>query len=121
MEEEKKKKVDESYKNQVEKERVEKEAPGAAKTKEEFLPPEASFSFFVTTLAMQITIAFGDMADPQLNKKQENLPQAKFLIDILGVLEEKTKGNLTKEEHGLLESILYELRMRYVQKSGEKK
>ncbi|HAH21400.1 MAG: hypothetical protein A2Y00_03995 [Omnitrophica WOR_2 bacterium GWF2_43_52] len=83
--------------------------------------PEASFSFFVTTLAMQATIALGDVPEPQTNKSQENLPQAKFIVDTLGMLQEKTKGNLTQEEAALIEGVLYELRMSYVQKTGGKK
>lgn len=127
MNEQDKKKVDESYKEKVNQEKKQAEgaptqnAQDAAEEKEGFNAPEASFSFFVTTLAMQVTLALGDVADPQTNKKEENLPQAKFLIDTLGVLQEKTKGNLNKEEDSLLEGVLYELRMGYVQKSGGKK
>ncbi len=125
--EEQQKKVDESYKEKVSKEKEKAEgiassqAQGTAQEKEEFNVPEASFSFFATTLAMQATLALGDVPDPHTNKREENLPQAKFLIDILGILQEKTKGNLTKEEDSLLEGILYELRMQYVQKTGGKK
>lgn len=127
MNEQDKKKVDESYKEKVSQEKEQAEgaptqnAQGAAKDKEAFNAPEASFSFFVTTLAMQVTLALGDAADPQTSKKEENLPQAKFLIDTLGILQEKTKGNLNKEENSLLEGVLYELRMGYVQKTGGKK
>lgn len=114
MDEQDRKKVDESYKAQVEKEKEKTEGmPGEA-----FVPPEANFSFFITTFAMQATIALGDTPDPQNNKKEANLPQAKFLIDTLGILQEKTRNNLSKEESDLLEGMLYELRMRYVQKTG---
>lgn len=125
--EEQKKKVDESYKEKVNKEKGQEEnapaqaAGGPTGEKEAFQVPEASFSFFVTTLAMQATLSLGDVPEPHTNKKEENLPQAKFLIDTLGILQEKTKGNLTKEEDSLLEGILYELRMRYVEKTGGKK
>lgn len=113
MNQEEKKKVDESYKAQVEKDRDSQE-----QAQESSAVPEASFSFFITTLGMQATVALGDVVNPQNNKKEESLPQAKFLIDILGTLREKTKNNLTKEENELLEGMLYELRMRYVQKTG---
>lgn len=114
MDDEDKKKVDESYKAQVEKDKEKTEGI----PEEAFVQPEANFSFFITTLAMQAAIALGDTPNPQNNKKEENLPQAKFLIDTLGVLQEKTKNNLTKDESDLLEGMLYELRLRYVQKAG---
>lgn len=122
MAEEEKKKVDESYKSGVEKEKQKTESPASApkgaEQAEEFIPPEPSFSFFITTLMMQATIALGDAQNPADDKKEESLPQAKFLIDTLGMLEEKTKNNLSSEESALLEGVLYELRMRYLQKSG---
>lgn len=113
MNQEEKKKVDESYKEKVDKDKEKQE-----QAQESPAVPEASFSFFITTLAMQATVALGDTVNPQNNKKEENPAQAKFLIDILGTLREKTKNNLTKEENDLLEGMLYELRMRYVQKTG---
>ena len=113
MDEQDKKKVDESYKAQVGKDKEKQE-----QAQESPAAPEADFSFFITTLGMQATVALGDTANPQNNKKEENPAQAKFLIDILGALQEKTKNNLTKEESDLLEGMLYELRMRYVQKTG---
>ena len=124
MNEEGKKKVDESYKTQVNKERLATEAKASSSPKEtagkkEAIMPEASFAFFITTMAMQSAIALGDTENPADGKKEDNLPQAKFLIDTLGMLQEKTKNNLTSEESSMLEGILYELRMRYVQKSNE--
>lgn len=113
MDDQEKKKVDESYKDKVDKDKEKQE-----QARESPAAPEASFSFFITTLAMQAAVALGDTVNPQNNKKEENPAQAKFLIDILGVLKEKTKNNLTKEENDLLEGMLYELRMRYVQKTG---
>ena len=112
-----KKKIDESWKDTVEKEKSQ------ADTKDETtMPiPEASFSFFISTLAMQASIALGDIPNPLDNKTQANLNQAKFIIDTLGMLKEKTKNNLEKEEDQLLEHLLYDLRMRYVtKKEGEK-
>jgi len=53
---------------------------------------------------------------------QSNLPAAQQMIDILALLEEKTRGNLTAEERQLLEQVLYELRLRFVEaKAGEKR
>ena len=125
MDEEAKKKVDESYKAGIEKEKQKPEggasAPKGVERAEEFVPPEPGFPFFITTLAMQATIALGDAQNPADGKKEESLPQAKFLIDTLGMLEEKTKNNLAPKESAMLEGILYELRMRYVQKTAPAK
>lgn len=76
------------------------------------------FNFFITTLALQASVALGRIPNPATNKKEEDLPQAKFLIDTLGMLQDKTKNNLTAEESELLENFLYELRMQYVSKTG---
>src|SRR3989338_5344246 len=125
MNDEAKKKVDESYKTQIEKEKTTSEgaSPASKETpaQKEFAMPEPNFPFFITTLAMQATIALGDAENPADGKKGESLPQAKFLIDTLGMLQEKTKNNLTSEESAMLEGILYELRMRYVQKTAPAK
>ena len=110
MEEEKK--IDESWKEKVDKEKEESK-------KEEIIPPKVDFSLFITTLSMQAMIALGEASNPVTNKKELDLNQAKFLIDTLGILEKKTKGNLSKDEENLLENLLYELRMQYVSKSEE--
>jgi len=102
------KKVDESWKENVEKE---KQQP---KQEEKFVPPEPDFKFFITTLTLQASIALGHMANPSTNKVEKDPVQAKFLIDTLSMLQEKTKGNLTKEEADLLENLLYELRTAYL-------
>ncbi len=102
------KKVDESWKEKVEQE---KQAP---KEEGKFVPPDADFKFFVTTLALQASIALGHMANPETQKTQKDPAQAKFIIDTLGMLQEKTKGNLTSEEASLIENLLYELRMAYL-------
>ncbi len=110
------KKVDESWKQNVEKEKVE------SKEKGKFEPPVADFKFFITTLTLQVSIALGHMANPINEKVEEDLIQAKFLIDTLGMLQEKTKNNLTKDETELLENLLYELRTAYLAKGkGEVK
>ncbi len=78
--------------------------------------PQTEFTFFLSSLSMQAMIALGDMPHPATNQPHEDLEQAKYLIDMVGMLQEKTKGNLTGEESTLLENLLYELRMRYVAK-----
>ena len=104
------KKIDESWKENVEKE---KQAP---KTKEAFIPPDVDFKFFITTLTLQASIALGHMENPSTGKIEKDPAQAKFLIDTLAMLQEKTKGNLLKEETDLLENLLYELRLAYLAK-----
>lgn len=106
------KNIDESWKEAVEKERE------RLKNKEKFIPQEPDFSFFVTTLTLQASIALGDVPNPATNKKEEDLTQAKFLIDTLGMLKEKTQGNLSADETNLLENMLYELRTQYISKTG---
>ncbi len=106
-----KKNTDESWKETVEKEKEKIKNEGGS------IPPEPDFNFFITSLALQASISMGVIENPMTNKKEENLIQAKFLIDTLGVLKEKTKGNLTDEEEKLLENVLYELRMQYVDKT----
>ncbi|TBR17060.1 DUF1844 domain-containing protein [bacterium] len=81
--------------------------------------PEPDFKFFVTTLSLQATIALGDMPNPVTNKIEVDLPQAKLLIDTLAMLKEKTTGNLSAEEDSLLDNMLYELRMHYVDKTKD--
>ncbi len=108
------KKVDENWKQNVEKEKADN------KGKSEFVPPAPDFKFFITTLTLQASIALGHMANPTTEKVEEDLTQAKFLIDTIGMLQEKTKNNLTKDETELLENLLYELRLAYVDKGEDK-
>lgn len=82
--------------------------------------PEANFKFFLSTLGMQAWIAMGVIANPMSDKTEENLEQAKFIIDTLSILQEKTKGNLTEDESKLLDTLLYELRLGYVDKTDKK-
>lgn len=74
-----------------------------------------SFVAFVLSLAQTAAVHFGDIPDPNSGASAEaNLAAAQQMIDILGLLEEKTRGNLTAEERQLLEQVLFELRLRYV-------
>ena len=82
-------------------------------------PPAISFIAFVLSLAHTAAVHFGDIPDPATGEKtQVNLPAAQQMIDILALLEEKTRGNLTAEERQLLDQMLFELRMRYIAASG---
>ena len=80
--------------------------------------PEVTFSNFVFSLSTQALIQLGEIQDPESKKTLKNLPLAKQTIDLIGMLQEKTRGNLTKEEEALVDSALYDLRMRYVKASG---
>lgn len=99
------KKVDESWKNAVQKEKENssgEEAPVPL--------PEPNFSFFISSLGMQTLAALGEKTD---------MAQAQYLIDTIQMLLEKTKGNLTPEEDSMARGVLYELRMKFVQKTQE--
>lgn len=107
------KKNDENWKETVNKEKEELKNQG------KFTPPEPDFNFFVTTLALQASIALGQVPNPATNKAEYEPQQAQFLIDTLGMLQEKTKGNLKEDESKLLENVLYELRSIYLSKQKE--
>ena len=82
--------------------------------------PEITFSSFILSLSSSALFHFGEIPDPVTNKKQKNIELAKQTIDILGLLEKKTAGNLEKDEAVLLENLLYDLRMRYVNETKNK-
>ncbi|HEX3703996.1 MAG TPA: DUF1844 domain-containing protein [Vicinamibacterales bacterium] len=83
------------------------------------LPPALSFTAFVLSLASTAAIHFGDLPDPVSGERAEvNLEGAAQMIEILGLLDQKTRGNLTAEERQVLEQVLYELRLRFVEASG---
>ena len=87
---------------------------GAAGTTRDRGVPDASLSTLVNSLMTQVLLYLGELA-PRGAEPQVNLDMAKFNIDLLGVLEEKTKNNLAPDEQKLLDTALYETRMRYVQ------
>jgi hypothetical protein len=90
---------------------------GKEKTKEEkgSVPlPEINFSSFLLSLSSSTLLHLGEIADPQSGEKKKDLILAKQSIDIINLLKDKTKGNLTQEEEKLLEHLLYDLRMRFV-------
>jgi len=81
--------------------------------------PQLSFTAFVLSLASTAAIHFGDLPDPVSGQTSElNLEGAIQMIEILSLLEQKTRGNLTAEEREVLGQVLYELRMRFVEASG---
>ncbi|MBU0693237.1 MAG: DUF1844 domain-containing protein [Candidatus Omnitrophica bacterium] len=114
MNEEIRKKTDEDWKTQVDKEKSETE-----EAKEIYHQP--TFTIFLSSLSMQAMIAMGKLENPLTNKAETNYDQARFLIDTLEIIKEKTKGNLTPEEEKLLGDSLFNLRMIYIQEKEEKK
>ena len=77
--------------------------------------PPASFATLVSSLVAQTFVTLGGVEDPKTKKRYVNLDLARHHIDMLSVIEEKTKGNLTDQETKLLDQALYETRMQYVQ------
>jgi hypothetical protein len=81
--------------------------------------PALSFTAFVLSLASTAAIHFGDLPDPISGERAAlNLDGAAQMIEILSLMEQKTRGNLTAEEREVLTQVLYELRMRFVEASG---
>jgi len=120
--------VDEDFKAQVEREReaqraAEEEAaasggeagggPGGGPGGQEI--PEASMPFLISMLSSQVMMAMGFLPTPDGQQPPVDLPLAKHFIDLLAVLDEKTKGNLTEEEQSMMTESLHQFRMAYVQ------
>jgi hypothetical protein len=106
--------VDDNWKAeaQAEKERLAKEA-------ETWEPlPAPSFSELVNIIVMQAMVGLGLVGGPGGERIPPNLEVAKHFIDLLQVLDDKTQNNLTPEEKKLLDQVLYEMRMRYVEATG---
>ena len=82
--------------------------------KTDYQLPEINFATFIFSLNHSVLVHLGVMEDPSTGKKVKNLPIAKQTIDILGMLEEKTRGNLDDNEEKMLKNILYDLRMIYI-------
>ncbi|MGD8740850.1 MAG: DUF1844 domain-containing protein [Desulfobacterales bacterium] len=76
--------------------------------------PEINFATFVASLNASALLQLGAIEDPTTGTKNKNLPMAKQTIDILSMMQEKTAGNLSKEEENLLKNVLYDLRLMYV-------
>jgi hypothetical protein len=88
-------------------------------------PEESSTTFtdFLLWLATMAAVQFGDLPDPVTGEPVEpNVPAAGHMVEVIGMLQEKTSGNLAPAEAKLLDDLLYELRMRYVQaQQGQKR
>lgn len=94
------------------------DAAASGEDAESFQLPEINFATFIFSLNSSVLAHLGIIDDPASGKKVKNLALAKQTIDILGMLEEKTRGNLTEDEEGMLKNILYDLRMIYVKEKG---
>ena len=80
---------------------------------------DLNFSTFMLSLTSAAFYHLGDIPDPVTGEKQENLPAVKQTIDILIMLQEKTKNNLDAEETKLMEQLIYELQVKYVAKTSK--
>ena len=125
MAEDKKIIIDEDWKSQVEAEREEaakaKSAPvapaentGAPETTDPPMPP-ASFEMLLTTLATEALMALGQVPHPITGQVEVKRNQAKFLIDTVDVLRQKTAGNLSNTEQQVIDSLLHQMRMVFIQ------
>ncbi len=113
--------IDDDWKAQAQAEKAklaaEQEAGGSTEAGGHPDLPPATFSTLITTMASQALFALGAAPDPQTQKRYLDLDLAKFHIDTLKVIDEKTAGNLTDDEKTMLDTTLYELRTQFMQVS----
>ena len=95
-----------------------KAAAEADKNAQEIPFPGVTFASFIFSLSSSAFVGLGAIPDPNTGKMEKNLPLAKQTIDLLGVLRDKTRNNLTQEEETLFDHLLYDLRMSYVREVG---
>jgi hypothetical protein len=95
-----------------------KAASEAGKTARELPLPEITFSSLLFSLSSAAFVNLGVIPDPNTGKVEKNLPLVKQTIDLLGLLRDKTRNNLTQEEETLFDHLLYDLRMSYVREVG---
>ena len=121
-EKEKKIIIDEDWKSQAQKEKetLAQEAAQEQEKKEQPNLPPASMAGLISMLATQALYAMGLIGQEGEQPHEPELEMAKFNIDMLTVIEEKTKGNLSPEEAEMLTGALYQLRMAFVKMSGQK-
>ncbi len=113
------KRIDETWKEEVGKEKSypAEGVPGKEEHKHAEEEHIADFNLFISSLAMQAFVYLGLMPDPMTQKTQADLVHAKYIIDTLEMLKEKTKNNLTTEENANLEEVLYTLKMKFIELS----
>lgn len=110
---------DEAWKEQVRAEAAEldRAASGGGSTAEETRIPPADFPILIEMFTTQALVALGMIPHPASGKADPQLPLARHFIDLLGVVEAKTAGNLTDQETSLLGGTLHYLRMSYIEVS----
>jgi hypothetical protein len=97
--------------------RVEQTSPPAAA---QAAPPAIDFHTFVLSLGSSALLHLGELERPGAGGPEIDLPMAKNTIDILSMLQDKTRGNLTPEEQKLIEGLVYDLKLRYVEATSKK-
>lgn len=76
--------------------------------------PKVTFSTFILSLTSSALVALGEVPNPETGRIEKNLPMARHTIDILSMLDQKTRSDRDIEENRLMESVLYDLRMKYL-------
>jgi hypothetical protein len=122
------KKVDEEWKRQMEDERrrlasqeksqTRRQAAGRGSAGEPGGGAKPSFAQFLSGLATQALMSLGEVENPLTRRRELDLPQAQQTIDLLELLQDKTKGNLSPQEENFLTNVLHDLRLRYVRVAG---
>jgi hypothetical protein len=93
-------------------------AQGQPRSQDTEPPEEINFASFVISLGTQAFMHLGDIPNPVTQQREKDLGAVKQMIDLLGMLQSKTRGNLTADEERLLQQLLFDLRMRYVREAG---
>ena len=109
-----------TLKNETDADAKKKEASKTEPPKEEIKTPplpEVNFTTLIFSLSSSALFHLGEAVDPQAGEKNKDLPLAKHTIDTISMLKEKTEGNLTEEEQKFMESVLADLKWRYVKAS----
>lgn len=107
------KKEEDEAKKEIEKEEVKKEK--ARRDDDQRAPlPEVNFNSLIISLSSSALLHLGEIADPSTGEKKKDIAMAKQSIDIISMLREKTRGNLTDEEQKFIDNILTDMRWRYV-------
>ncbi len=111
-------KPEESHAKRMERKKIAEDYNNVSAQQDDTPMPKVDFFTFVFSLSSSALMHLGEIADHEGAEPRENLPMAKHTIDILAMLEQKTKGNLTPEEEKVLKDLLFEVRMKYVQKAN---
>jgi hypothetical protein len=102
-------------------EKADAPSPGPEeKSAEKESPPRPPIDFpsYILSYYTQGLVLLGEVPNPYTNKKEEDVEAARHTVDILSMLQQKTKGNLSKDEEQLLDSVLYELRIKFMAKTN---